>query len=293
MFIRLVISLLAFLLAYVIMTYKGYYGLLWAIPALIFPFIVIIYIFLPRKPVFLPWEIRRSEPFKGKNKIIASMMAVAAIVAKHDGKIDAEEVKLIRFFIRERFGISGEELNSYKGVFDFAKEHNEYMEDFVKVLAATRDYTLLMEFGYLLVSICAKDGKITRIEDNLLRDIFGGLGLGYFVYQSILRYYFGTSTDSNRNYQNRGAYQNNGSTGSNNFTRFSEKDKLRKYSEILGVDENADLRTIKKEYRKLVKKYHPDEMTGAVTKEYAEFAKERIAEINEAYDYLKDYKSKG
>ncbi len=282
MFIRLVLSLLAFLLAYAIMTYKGYYGLLWAIPALIFPYIVIIYIFLPRKPVFLPWEVRRSESFKGKNKIIASMMAVAAIVAKHDGRIDADEVKLIRIFIRERFGMSSEELNSYKGVFDFAKEHNEYMSDFIKVLAATRDYTLLMEFGYLLVSICVKDGKITRAEDSLLRDIFSGLGLGYFVYQSILRHYFRTSGGS--------SYQNTGGSSSNNFTRLSEKDKLKKYSEDLGVDENADLRTIKKEYRKLVKKYHPDEMSGAVTKEYADYAKERIAEINEAYDFLKEYK---
>ncbi len=284
MFITFILSILAFLLAYAIMTYKGYYGLLWAIPALVFPYIVILYVFMPRKPVFLPWAIRRSEEFKGKNKIIASMMAVASIVAKHDGRVDADEVKLIRVFIRQRFGISGEELNSYKGVFDFAKEHSEYMSDFIRVLAATRDYNLLMEFGYLLVSICVKDGKITRDEDSLLRDIFSGLGLGYFVYQSILRYYFRTNTE--------GTYQDSRSNTYNTFNRYSEKDKLKKYCEVLGVDENADLRTIKKEYRKLVKKYHPDEMTSAVTNEYAEYAKERIAEINEAYDFLKEYKTR-
>ena len=48
------------------------------------------------------------------------------------------------------------------------------------------------------------------------------------------------------------------------------------YYEILGVDKTADADTIKKAYRKLVRKYHPD-----VSKEPD--AAERTAEINTAY----------
>ena len=55
----------------------------------------------------------------------------------------------------------------------------------------------------------------------------------------------------------------------------------RNYYEILGVDENADLDTIKKAYRKLVRKYHPD-----VSKEPD--AVQKTAEVNEAYETLKD-----
>lgn len=55
----------------------------------------------------------------------------------------------------------------------------------------------------------------------------------------------------------------------------------RNYYEILGVDENADLDTIKKAYRKLVRKYHPD-----VSKEPD--AAQKTAEVNEAYETLKD-----
>ena len=55
----------------------------------------------------------------------------------------------------------------------------------------------------------------------------------------------------------------------------------RNYYEILGVDINADLDTIKKAYRKLVRKYHPD-----VSKEPD--AVQKTAEVNEAYETLKD-----
>ena len=55
----------------------------------------------------------------------------------------------------------------------------------------------------------------------------------------------------------------------------------RNYYEILGVDENADLDTIKKAYHKLVRKYHPD-----VSKEPD--AVQKTAEVNEAYETLKD-----
>ena len=33
----------------------------------------------------------------------------------------------------------------------------------------------------------------------------------------------------------------------------------RDYYDVLGIDRNADEKTIKKAYRKLAKKYHPDE----------------------------------
>ena len=51
------------------------------------------------------------------------------------------------------------------------------------------------------------------------------------------------------------------------------------YYEIFGVDKTADADTIKKAYRKLVRKYHPD-----VSKEPD--AAERTAEINTAYRKL-------
>ena len=55
----------------------------------------------------------------------------------------------------------------------------------------------------------------------------------------------------------------------------------RDYYEVLGLSKGASDDEIKKAYRKLAKKYHPD-----VNKEPG--AEEKLKEINEAYEVLSD-----
>jgi len=56
----------------------------------------------------------------------------------------------------------------------------------------------------------------------------------------------------------------------------------RDYYEVLGINKNADEATIKKAYRSLAMKYHPDRNPGNTE------AVERMKEINEAYAVLSD-----
>lgn len=60
----------------------------------------------------------------------------------------------------------------------------------------------------------------------------------------------------------------------------------RDYYEVLGIDKTADPATIKKAYRKLAKKYHPDSNVGNAA------ADEKFKEVNEAYDILSDPEKK-
>lgn len=53
--------------------------------------------------------------------------------------------------------------------------------------------------------------------------------------------------------------------------------------EVLGVPEGADEETIKKAYKELVKKYHPDKY---VNNPLADLASEKLKEVNKAYDML-------
>ena len=54
------------------------------------------------------------------------------------------------------------------------------------------------------------------------------------------------------------------------------------YYKVLGIDRNADDKTIKKAYRKMAKKYHPDMNPGDAV------AEQKFKEITEAYNVLSD-----
>lgn len=63
-------------------------------------------------------------------------------------------------------------------------------------------------------------------------------------------------------------------------------EQKRDYYEVLGVDRNADEETIKKAYRKLAKKYHPDMNPGDKN------AEAKFKEASEAYAVLSDPKKR-
>lgn len=65
-----------------------------------------------------------------------------------------------------------------------------------------------------------------------------------------------------------------------------KRSQTKDYYKVLNVDNDADERTIKRQYRAMTKQFHPDKTAAqGVPKEQAE---KKMADINEAYEVLSD-----
>ena len=70
----------------------------------------------------------------------------------------------------------------------------------------------------------------------------------------------------------------------------AEKARKRDYYAILGIDKNADERDIKRAYKKMAMKYHPDR--NSETEESKKLAEKNFIDVNDAYSVLSDPKKR-
>lgn len=291
--IGLVVKLVLAFVAAGIATYKRRSGLFYGFITFLFPWFIIILPFIPRKVPQLPIQLRNEEAFRGKNPVIASIMALSAIVAKSDGNVSREEIALIKKFITSRFNISREELNDYAGAFDYGKNHSQdyrIFTDMIKEYYMSRQ--MYIALAYLFIGIAMEGDQLSEDADSQVRKILIEFGISEYEYQGLKNAFTG-------NYNYTGGYsqgysqsygQNYGQ-GSAGYQGASQSSLIKKYSEVLGVSENASMAEVKKAYRKLAKEYHPDKFAAeSMPEQYIEFANKKIAEINEAYEYLKSVK---
>ena len=76
----------------------------------------------------------------------------------------------------------------------------------------------------------------------------------------------------------------------NDAKKQAEKARKRDYYAILGVDKNASEHEIKKAYKKMAMKYHPDR--NAESEETKKMAEKKFIDVNDAYSVLSDPKKR-
>ena len=79
------------------------------------------------------------------------------------------------------------------------------------------------------------------------------------------------------------------------FRKRSRLNNIYKYGlyrllQILGVDKSASQDDVKKAYKKLARKYHPDNYAN---NPLADLAQEKMKEINEAYEEIQNQRKRG
>ena len=292
LFVRIILAFVAGGIA----VYKRRSGWFYGLVTLIFPWFIIIMPFIPRKLPKLPYPIREDEAFRGKNPVIASIMALSASVAKADGNVTREEVTLIRDFVTRQFGISGQELNLYAGAFEYGKNHPEEYTVFTDLIQAYyMNRQTYLALTYLFLGVAMDGANLASEAEEQVKKIVRAFGISEYEYQGLKgsftgNYSYSGSQGGYGGYQSYGGYEGYQQTHGG-YQGESQASLIKKYSQVLGVSEDANLAEIKKAYRKLAKEYHPDKFAAEnMPEQYVEFANKKIAEINEAYEYLKGVK---
>jgi len=108
----------------------------------------------------------------------------------------------------------------------------------------------------------------------------------YFYIQKKKREAFQKHYQSSQNtfkYGKKTPGENGSRSNTNERESFTQRDPYK----ILGIERSASQEDIKKVYRQLAGKYHPDKLEH-LGDEFKELAKKRFMEIQQAYEELKD-----
>ncbi|MBQ0029641.1 MAG: DnaJ domain-containing protein [Bacteroidales bacterium] len=140
---------------------------------------------------------------------------------------------------------------------------------------------------HFLLGVGYSDGDLDYREENLIRHISVLLGLPTREYEAIKITFQHTNSDyrgsQQQNYGNQGSSYQRSNNNSN--TTYHTESTDWAYTQ-LGITKAATDEDVKKAYRSMAKKFHPDRVANlgeAVVKE----ANIRFRKINEAYETIK------
>ena len=184
------------------------------------------------------------------------VIVLSAKMAKADGKVTKSEIQAFK----EKINVPDNEIKNVARLWDQAKKTTNGFEVYAKQISSLleKNSSVLEELLNLLVIIAEADGKITKLEKIYLKKV-------------------------------------------SNIFGFSDKDfericssKLNKYTdpyETLGVLKDTPLEEIKKQWKILAMKHHPDRLISqGIPEDLIETNTYRLKEINNAWDLIKKSK---
>ncbi len=180
-----------------------------------------------------------------------SLLVLIAAVMKADGKIMKSELDYVKRFFVNQFGP------------DSAREALIVLRDLLKKeiplnevcaqIKSNMDYSSRLQLIHILFNISASDGRFDKAEVKVINDISNLLGIYSNDFESV-RNMFIPATDA--------SYK------------------------ILEIDSSATDEEVKKAYRRMALKYHPDKVSH-LGEEYRKSAEEKFKAVNEAYERIK------
>ena len=182
-----------------------------------------------------------------------AFLALCAHITRADGRVTKAEVLHLKEWLIGRFG--RDEAADMMQMYKMILEREFDLRAVTAQINANMDYYSRLELMRLLVEIARSDGAMDPREVDALTQVAVLLGIG----DGDLRSLFGIAEAAAGNVS---AY------------------------EILGVSPAASDEEIKKSYRELVKKYHPDRVAH-LGEDFVKMAKEKFVKLQEAYEVIR------
>ena len=219
-----------------------------------------------------------------RNSFLFSMLVLASYIIKADGKIMHSEMEYVRAFLRHNFGAAaesqGEEI--LMRLFDEQKRQGAttFKETIRKACMEIRwqmDYSLRLQLLSFLAEIARADGRVTADEIAAMKEVAQVMGLSAEDVESVL-----AMGSFNNDYQRR---QSGGGARTE-----TPAQQLANAYKVLGIAPTATNDEVKKAYRQMALKHHPDRV-ATLGEDVKRAAEKKFKEINEAKDLI--YKSRG
>ncbi len=193
----------------------------------------------------------RSNTSTGSGDFEISLLVLAAIVIKVDGQVDKRELE----FVRSTFiGMYGKEradraFKIFKGII---KDKNISTRQVCMQINRHMKHASRLQLLHFLFNVAKSDGSVSEAEMRKIYTISGYLNINTYDFNSIKAMFY---SEVNSAYK------------------------------ILEIDKNATNTEVKKAYRKMVKKYHPDKLRN-LGPEHIKGAEEKFRQVQKAYEYI-------
>lgn len=192
----------------------------------------------------------RQRPQTHSGDFEVSLLVLASIVIKADNHQDQRELDFVRQQFTSMYG--KERANHAFKLFKNISKQNISTRQVCNQIRQMMDHPSRLQLLHFLFGIAKADTHVTESEIRQIYTISGYLGISSKDFESIKAMFF-NSRDN--------AYK------------------------ILEIEKSATVDDIKKAYRKMAKKYHPDRVIH-LGKEHQKGAEEKFRQVQEAYEQL-------
>ena len=188
--------------------------------------------------------------------------------------------KLCNFFLKEYGQEVGEMARAF--IIKFKRTKINLYEQTRQLAEMSRKVRLM--FLYNLFSMAMADGALKIEEERFLKRVAKWININDRYYKIVKSKF----VKKENVYEHSSGYSEKDhkhTSGNRTFTQKFFSPNISAYLS-LEIDRNASNNDVKKAYRKLVMKYHPDRLNGK-SETLKKIAKQRFREITEAYELIK------